>query len=334
MTRRRVAISGLGSIGRQHLAACASVPGVQVDLFDPDPELLSRAESPVVDRRTTKFADLLAGAPDAVVLAGPDHTHVPQLLAALEAGATVLVEKPVAASAADARQALHRIADLDRVLVGYVLRHRPVLQRLRTLIAAGTIGMPTAAQVLLGAYNTITVAASRFSRPERGRLYRDYSHEWDYLRQLFGPITSVSALARTTDAVDHVEQPNLVDALLRHRDVGGIEVVSHCHIDYVDTVGTRTLQVIGTAGSLHADLASGQIVVRHATGVTVEEHPASAADGLLAQMRHLMDVVERKATPIAGFTDGVAALEVAGALRTSAHTGQWTAVPAASVRVK
>lgn len=323
MTGRRVAISGLGSIGRQHLAACAGLSEVEVDVFDPDPGLLDRADSPLVRRRTTSFDALLAGAPDAVVLAGPDHTHVPQLLAALDAGATVLVEKPVAESAAAARQALARIADQDRVLVGYVLRHRPVVRRLRELIADGAIGTPTAAQVLLGAYNTITVAASRFARPESDRLYRDYSHEWDYLRHLFGPVTDVSALARTTDAVPHVEQPNLVDAMLRHGDAG---VVSHCHIDYVDTVGTRTLQVIGTAGSLFADLAGGQLRLRRATGVSVEEYPASAADGLLAQLRHLMDVVERRTSPVVGFADGVAALAVADALRASADTGAWTAV--------
>ncbi|MGW2180666.1 Gfo/Idh/MocA family protein [Streptomyces sp. NPDC001732] len=329
MVVRRLAISGLGSIGRQHLAACSQLPGVRVDLFDPDPELLNRAESPLVDRRTTSFDDLLSGAPDAVVLAGPDHTHVPQLLAAVETGATVLVEKPVAESAAAAREALGRIADPGQVLVGYVLRHRPVVRRLSALIADGAIGQPTTAQVLLGAYNTITVAASRFARPESGRLYRDYSHEWDYLRLLFGPIVGVSALARTTDAVEHVEQPNLVDAMLRHRPDGATEVVSHCHIDYVDTVGARTLQVMGTAGSLFADLAAGQIRLRRTSGVVEEAHPVTAADGLLAQLRHLMDLVERRTSglaPVVGFADGVAALEVADALRTSAETGQWTAV--------
>ncbi|HZX07818.1 Gfo/Idh/MocA family oxidoreductase [Kribbella sp.] len=319
---KRIAISGLGSIGRQHLAACSGLPDVRVDLFDPDPELLASARSPLVDRRTPDFDDLLAAGPDAVVLAGPDHTHIPQLLAALDAGATVLVEKPIAESVPAARAAVDRITDPDRVLVGYVLRHRPVVQRLRTLIADGAIGRPTAAQVLLGAYNTITVAASRFARAEPDRLYRDYSHEWDYLRQLFGPIGSVCAVARTTEHADHVEHPNLVDAMLRHDDV-----VSHCHIDYVDTVGARTLQVMGTAGSLFADLATGDIRLRQAAGVTVECHPASPAEGLLAQLRHLMEVVERRTAPVASFADGMAALEVADALRSSASSGGWEDVP-------
>ncbi|WP_427892013.1 Gfo/Idh/MocA family protein [Kribbella sp. GL6] len=319
---RRIAISGLGSIGRQHLAACAGLADVRVDLFDPDPALLERADSPLVDRRTRDFADLLAARPDAVVLAGPDRTHVPQLLAALDAGAKVLVEKPVAESAAVARTAMERIADPGRVLVGYVLRHRPVVQRLRTLIHDGAIGRPSAAQVLLGAYHTITVAASRFAHPEPDRLYRDYSHEWDYLRQLFGPIGSVSAVARTTEYAGHVEHPNLVDAMLRHD-----EVVSHCHIDYVDTVGARTVQVMGTAGSLFADLADGDIRLRRGDGVTYESHAASPADGLLAQLRHLMEMVERGTAPVAGFADGVAALEVADALRASAVTGEWEGVP-------
>src|SRR5699024_7661110 len=125
---------------------------------------------------------LLDSGLDAVVVAVPDHRHLAQLAEASMAGIAVLVEKPLAPSAGEAARVVDRLgAAGDRCPVGYVLRHTTSCRRVAHLLADGVIGTPTSFQVLPGAYGTITVAANRFATPSYGRLYGDYSHEWDYL---------------------------------------------------------------------------------------------------------------------------------------------------------
>ncbi|PZF86694.1 Gfo/Idh/MocA family protein [Jiangella anatolica] len=321
----RVAVSGLGSIGRQHLDVLVGRPGVRVVAFDPDPELRERANERGVERTVDDFGALLDLRPDALVIAAPDQFHLPQLEAAAGRGIPTLVEKPLAPSTADAADAAGRIrATGTPVLVGYVLRHRPVVRAVRSALADGLVGEPTSFQVMLGAYGTITAAVSRFATPEPDRLYRDYSHEWDYLRWFFGPVTRCLAVARTVRGVPHVEEPNVVDGLLTH--VGG--VTGAFHLDYVEPRGTRTIHVVGTGGSLLADVGRGTLTLRRAGEdadrlQSFAEPPAAA---LGRQLDHLLEVAAGAAAPLVGLDDGLAALAVADALRASAASGDWTAV--------
>ncbi|MER7273068.1 Gfo/Idh/MocA family oxidoreductase [Dactylosporangium sp. NPDC000244] len=317
-------MSGLGSIGRQHLAAFAQLPGVRLVAFDPDPGRRAAAEAhPAVERAVAEYADLLDAGPGAVVIAGPDHVHVPQLRAAADAGVPLLVEKPVAAGLAEARDAAAHVARAGTpALVGYVLRHRLVVQRTRRLLTAGEVGEPVAVHVMLGAYGTIEAAVDRFGTPEPDRLYRDYSHEWDYLRWCFGPITRAFAAARTVEAVPHVERPNCVDGLLEF--ASGLRATFH--LDYLEPVGTRTVQVLGTGGALLADFGRGNITTRTRTRTELHELPEPPAVALARQAAHLVAVARGEAEPVVTLADGVAALAASEAVRAAAATQRWHAL--------
>lgn len=328
---RRVALSGLGSIARQHAQAFRRIGGTRLIAFDPSAELRDVAVSQgLVDEAVATFDELFAHRPDAMVVAGPDHVHVAQLTAASAAGIATLVEKPVAETSAAVVQALPALnRGSAPVLVGYVLRHRRVVETARRLVLDGEIGHSVSYQVMLGAYGTIPAAASRFATPSADRLYRDYSHEWDYLRWIFGPVRDVVATARTVDHVPHVESPNLVDALLRH-DTG---LAGAVHLDYADQRGTRTLHVIGTGGTLLADIARGVITVRRA-GETIERiHDLAepAAEPLARQAVHLLDLAaDSTLPPRVTLADGIAALTTAEALIRSAKEGCWTPLDTAA----
>lgn len=78
---------------------------------------------------------------DAVVVATPTSSHAEVALAALAAGCHVLVEKPLAASVADAvKVAGHPGA---RVMVGHLLRYHPAIVRIHQLVQAGQLGAVT-----------------------------------------------------------------------------------------------------------------------------------------------------------------------------------------------
>lgn len=323
--RLLVGVSGLGSIGRQHVRAFASIGCDRIVAFDPDPGFRHDAtgERGVI-ATVGDFGDLLEAKPDVLVVAAPDAVHVDQLDAATRAGIPTLVEKPIAASLSEA----DRLVRIERrgvpVLVGYVLRHRRIMRTVRNELAAGSIGTPTSFQIMLGSYGTVLAARSRFREPEPNRLYRDYSHEWDYIRWFFGDIQQVCAVARVTDDVPHVEQPNLVDGLVRCAS----GLVGAFHLDYAEPVGTRTLHVIGTRGTLFVDVARGCGTIRtpdHEAGRDIGA-PEAPSEALARQAAHLLDVARGDCAPAAGIADGLAALAVADAAIGAAERGGWVPV--------
>lgn len=321
----RVAVSGIGSIGRQHIQAAAHLD--QIDIIAFDPEHANRtlaAQLPRVIEVTDQFDRLIDSNPTALVIAAPDQFHVPQLIAAAKAGIPTLVEKPLSVSYADAIEAVSVIESTGTpVVMGYVLRHWSVVNAAREQIQSGAIGKVISFQIMLGAYGTIRAAVSRFETVSPNRLYRDYSHEWDYIRWIFGPISAIFAHARVEPDVDHIEDPNVVDTLLR-LDSGNIGAV---HLDYVDPVGMRQLSVIGTGGNLVVDLGEGTITKRTPGGTgSVTHYPTTANEGLMRQLKHLLDVASDTIEPASGLSDGLAALAVTEAAIRSASTGRWVAV--------
>jgi len=77
----------------------------------------------------------------AVVLATPVATHYPLAKAALEAGKHVLVEKPLATTAAHAEELVALAAARQLVLgVDHTYVYHPAVQRIRELVRAGELG--------------------------------------------------------------------------------------------------------------------------------------------------------------------------------------------------
>ncbi|GAA1863186.1 Gfo/Idh/MocA family oxidoreductase [Actinomadura bangladeshensis] len=104
----RVALIGYGTGGSVfHAPLIASVPGLRLAaIVTRAPERQRAARERYPDADIVDRADRLWGAPggyDLVVVAAPNRQHVPLARSALTAGVPVVVDKPVAASAADAR---------------------------------------------------------------------------------------------------------------------------------------------------------------------------------------------------------------------------------------
>lgn len=78
------------------------------------------------------YTDVLALSPDIVVVGSPAALHYEHSLAALEAGAHVLVEKPFTIRAADARELVATAKRLDRhLLVSFGYNYRPIVVETR-----------------------------------------------------------------------------------------------------------------------------------------------------------------------------------------------------------
>jgi predicted dehydrogenase len=124
-----VGVLGTGALGRHHVRILSELESVELrGIFDPRREL---AEELASRHRTTVAPDVdaLLGQVEAVVIAAPTVEHEALTLEALRRGRHVLVEKPMAASLAEADRMLAGAG--DRVLaVGHVEFYNPAVQRL------------------------------------------------------------------------------------------------------------------------------------------------------------------------------------------------------------
>ena len=141
----RVGVIGTGGRARHLMKPLASIPGVKiVALCDVWDAVLSQA-APLADPKataTTVYAELLADKTiDAVLIASPDHQHVPMTLAALAAGKDIYVEKPLTHDAAEGATLIAAAAKSKAVVqVGMQQRSMPHIAKARELIRGGAIG--------------------------------------------------------------------------------------------------------------------------------------------------------------------------------------------------
>ena len=126
MTSLRVLVAGLGNMGRSHALAYHRHPGFEIV------GMVNRSK-PRLHEELSGYAirpDFLPALrelkPDVVSINTYSDTHADYAVAALEQGAHVFVEKPLATTVADAERVVAAAkANNRKLVVGYILRHHP-----------------------------------------------------------------------------------------------------------------------------------------------------------------------------------------------------------------
>lgn len=122
----RVLVAGLGNMGKSHALAYETNPGFEiVGLVNRSPvELPEELSSYTIQ---PDFAQALVETkPDLVSICTYSDSHAEYAVMAMEAGADVFVEKPLATTLEDAQSVVETARKLGRKLVvGYILRHHP-----------------------------------------------------------------------------------------------------------------------------------------------------------------------------------------------------------------
>ena len=133
----RAVVIGVGHLGRQHARILSAIDNVDlVGVVDVD---VDRVRSVSSEYGTDVIADIrtVLSNVDGVVVAVPTQDHLSVAVPLLEAGVSVLVEKPIASSSAEADVLLRSAATSGATLaVGHTERHNPAVVAARKLISA------------------------------------------------------------------------------------------------------------------------------------------------------------------------------------------------------
>ncbi|MBM5812168.1 MAG: Gfo/Idh/MocA family oxidoreductase [Gammaproteobacteria bacterium] len=302
MARLRCAVIGGGYLGRFHAQKYAGLARCEfVGVVDPDAAARARLAA---ELGVATFADHreLPGRVDAVSVATPTVTHCAVTSELLAAGIHVLVEKPIAAAAAEATAMIELARRHRRVLqVGHLERFNPAV------VAA-----------------TSEIRAPRFIESSRLAPFRprgtDVSvvldlmiHDIDLISHLVhAPVTAIDAAGAPvfTDAID------IANARLRFAN----GCVANVTASRISLKTERKLRVFQTDAYLSVDLQQKLLtVVRRpaptAAGelpkVDVEEQSFDQGDALLAEIESFLDAVEQDRPPVVSGEDGLRALELA-----------------------
>jgi predicted dehydrogenase len=132
----RVAVIGVGHLGRHHARLLSALPGVELSgVVDTNRARAEEIAAASGTRAHTDYRDVI-GRVDAVTLAVPTEIHREVALPFLEAGAAVLVEKPMARSVAEADELIAAAARTGALLaVGHTERFNPAVLAARTRLA-------------------------------------------------------------------------------------------------------------------------------------------------------------------------------------------------------
>jgi predicted dehydrogenase len=140
----KAALVGAGQIARQHLSCLKETPGIEVvGVCDLSPAVAeSMAERFAVPSWFTDYGAMLRSVrPDVVHVTTPPASHFRLALAALDADAHVVLEKPATVTLGELEQLLARAREKDRVVVedyNYVFNRAP--QEILRRIESGEFG--------------------------------------------------------------------------------------------------------------------------------------------------------------------------------------------------
>jgi predicted dehydrogenase len=225
----------------------------------PDRRELARSRHPSV-KVVSEFDDILEDREvDAVVLATPTSTHAPLALRALRAGKHVLVEKPLAGNAAEARAVVLEAERENRTLmVDHTFVYMGAIRKVREIIEAGDLGdlfYVDSVRVNLGIYQ------------------RDVSVLWDLAVHDLSIIQYwVQQVPQAVSCVGAGHIPDLPEDVayltLYFRD----NLIAHVHVNWLSPVKIRRMVVAGSAKTIvFDDLAADEKIKLYSRGVTRQE---------------------------------------------------------------
>lgn len=327
----RVLIIGGGDMGKRHLQAFSAMKDVAIaGIAESDPERATvLAKHEAVEAVYHKYEEALeALKPDIVSVCLPAFLHASVSIAALEAGAYVLCEKPIALDEASAK-AMIAASDAHNNRLGIIMQRRwsSLWQ------AAGhrreTLGSPLF--YFCSDFRSVRPKAFMHDKQGSGGPVIDCAvHDFDMCIAWFGPAQSVyataSALATGKEAVDEVEELAVDTALITVRFAAGYTAQINYGWGMPPGFAEQVRnEIAGPDGLLK--LYRDRIAHHYPDGSIQTIQNVSADDGHEAQIRDFVQAVRDGSTlPIAP-RDAWAAATLSHCALASVASGEVVTVP-------
>ncbi|WP_245972152.1 Gfo/Idh/MocA family protein [Rhodovulum iodosum] len=331
-------VIGGGAIGLRHAEVAAASPHIALSAVV-EPDAPRRAALAGMGLPAVATLDEVPGTTRAAVVATPTPAHFPSATEALGRGWPVLVEKPLAATCADAGALIAAAAAAGLPLfTGHHRRCHPFSRAARAAVAA--IGAPVGVQGLWSLRKPDSYFDIAWHRaPGAGPLLTNLSHEIDLLHFFFGRVAEATALVSSARRGLAVEDTAAVALRFENGALGSFLMSDAGASPWafeagcgenpgIALSGEDYLRIVGSEGALAfpsltrwgrsgpGEIEWSKPLDRHA-GPEFER-----LDPLLAQIERFAGVVAGgKDDVLCTGPDGLAALQTTLAVALSAKTG-------------
>jgi len=277
MARIRWGIAGCGDVVRKRVADAirrdANSELVAACRRDSQ-QLQAFCDTFQVPRAYTAVEDLLADAEvDAVYVATPVADHRPQTVLAAQQNKHVLVEKPMGMNSAECVEMISACRAAGVQLgVAYYRRFYPLVERIKQLLAEGTLGQPLSVSAVTATPFDMSLGDEGYWRvlPEQGgggALMDIGSHRLNLFLDLFGEIRDVRAVCGTLHA--GYDADNLVSLIAEFGS--GVHGVLQCYFGCAVDPDEFAIQC--TQGRIVARPLNGSsLEIQTSEGIRREQH--------------------------------------------------------------
>ena len=339
----KILFVGLGGIGQRHLRNLRALLGSSVEVHAYRVRRLAHTLTDQLEIEAgadlvTKYdihvhyelEAALATKPSAVFLCNPSSLHVQVAMQAAQAGCHLFIEKPLSHSLEGVEALVETVERRGLVgMVGYQLRFHPCLQALQQQLRKGKIGRPLSACVEVGEYlpNWHRYEDYRQMYAARaelgGGVILSQIHEMDYLFWLFGMPKRVFTSGGRLSSLE-LDVEDVASSILEF-EVEGHKVPVHLHQDYVQRPPSRGCKIIGDEGKLVMSLTNLTFEQYDSKGRLAENlsfEGFSRNELFVSELRHFLDCVDGRATPLVSLRDGAQSLRMAMAAKASMASGE------------
>ena len=282
-----------------------------------------------------------------MVLATPNALHVPHALLCIQAGLPLLLEKPIAATVAEAEILVRAVDEKQaRVLIGHHRAHSPIMAMAREVVQSGKLGRLVS-----------VMGSALFFKPDHyfsdapwrrelgaGPILLNLIHEIHNLRMLCGDIVAVQAFASHAVRNFPVEDTVAINLRFASGALGTFMLsdTAACARSWEQTSGENTAYpsyddedcyvLSGTSGSLSVPTMRLKTYARDEDRSWWKPFEQSVvgmqrADPIAIQMEHFGAVVRGEAEPLVSARDGLLNLRITEAITLAARTGHTVEIP-------
>lgn len=329
MSDLNIAVVGYGYWGPNIVRSFGETPGIRViAVSDLRPQRLAQVQSRYPAIKVTADAKELIADPsiDAIIIATPVFSHFSLTLQSLQAGKHVLVEKPITATADQARILIEEAERRHLVLmVDHTFIYTGAVRKIHDLIASGEVGD-------LYYYDSVRV--------NLGLFQHDVSVVWDLAVHdlaIMDYILPLKPLAVSATAMSHVNgsPEDMAYMTLFFEN----NMIAHIHVNWLAPVKIRRTLIGGDRKMIvYDDLEPSEKIKIYDKGITINnkleniyqlmvgyrtgDMLAPQIDGteaLRTEAVHFVDCIENGKSPI---TDGQAGLQVVEILEAATRSIQ------------
>ncbi len=313
----RILISGLGSIGRRHLANLEFLGYTEIafhrsgnpTIKDPLPDFPSYRD---LDLAIAEFK------PTAIFVCGPSHTHIEVAQKAVAAKIHVFIEKPLGHSL-DGVAELERLAAMNNlaIMVGYMMRFHPLLLRIKEIINENRIGSLIHLRSQWGEYLPDWHPWEDYrgsyaaKRSMGGGPALTLSHEIDLALWFIGKPSSVLGLSNNSSALE-LDAEHGIDILIKSTT----GKTANLHLDFYQRPPARTSEFVGTEGRISLDYYASRVeIFKPDQSEPVEVIDISESfernNMFIKEVEHFLECIDKGITPLPTLAEGKTALAVA-----------------------